>query len=382
MPRIRVKSRPAAVLMAIGAIMWLTADSEPMDTIAAPPRRRRIPKWLVPLIGYGISIASLVWVFSKFDFAQLGIDLRRLDWTWVTVTIAVEIGVYFVDAWRWMVLLGPVGAPSFGSCLQSVFVGVFANDILPMRAGEIIRCFLLSYKTEVPISLALTSDFIERVMDGLWIVIFYLLITFQVGSHVMVTDIMWIFGGVVVAISLVILWVLFHRQHAHHFVSKSSWGARFIHLLDEIHRLGHWRELGQAMAISGLFWAGQVFAVWAIARADGFYFSASDMAFLLVVKTVGTLIPNAPANMGAYQASTVYALRLLLTEAPEAKILAEIMFGFLTLPVLVGGAVAIALAGFNLGDLSRHAHHAHSTRKLKVRSGSRPPDGPEPNPSL
>jgi len=325
------------------------------------------------LIGYGISLASLLWVFSKFDFVQLGADLRRLDWTWVAIAVAVEAGVYFIDAWRWMVLLRPVGAPTFGCCLQSVFVGLFANDILPMRAGEIIRCFLLSYKSEVPISLALTSDFIERIMDGLWIVILYSLITFQVSTHVMVGDVMWVFGGVVVVISLIILWALFHRQHAHHFVSQSSWGARFIHLLDEIHRLGHWRELGQAMAISGLFWAGQVFAVWAIARADGFYFSGSEMAFLLVVKTVGTLIPNAPANMGAYQASTVYALRLLLTEPPEAKILAEIMFGFLTLPILVGGAVAIVFAGINLGDLHRHAHHAHSTRKLKFRPGPHPP---------
>ena len=135
-----------------GAIMKLTADSEPMDTIEAPPRRPRIPKWLVPLIGYGISIASLVWVFSKFDFAQLGSDLRRLDWTWVAVTIAVEIGVYFIDAWRWMVLLRPVGAPSFGACLQSVFVGVFANDILPAASGRNHPLFSAVVQDRIPIS--------------------------------------------------------------------------------------------------------------------------------------------------------------------------------------------------------------------------------------
>ncbi len=90
------------------------------------------------------------------------------------------------------------------------------------------------------------------------------------------------------------------------------------------------------------------------------------MGFLLVVKTVGTLIPNAPASVGAYQAMTVYALGLLLTERPQAEILAEIMFAFLTMPLVIGGAIAIAFAGFNLGDLRRHAHHAHSTGKLKT----------------
>jgi hypothetical protein len=130
------------------------------------------------------------------------------------------------------------------------------------------------------------------------------------------------------------------------------------------------------MAIGLLYWGCQIAALWAIARADGFYFSGSDMTFLLVVRTVGTLVPNAPANMGLSQAMTVIALKDLYTEPAAAKILAEIMFGFLTLPLLAGGAVAIAFAGFNLGDLHRHAHHARSTRKLKFRPGPKPPGRP------
>ena len=66
-------------------------------------------------------------------------------------------------------------------------------------------------------------------MDGLWIVILYLLVTFQIGSHTMVNRIMWGFGSGVLVVSLILLWVLFHRQHAHHFVNNTSWAARFIH---------------------------------------------------------------------------------------------------------------------------------------------------------
>jgi uncharacterized protein (TIRG00374 family) len=343
-----------------------------MDTVETPSGRRKIPKWVVPVAGYGIAALSLVWVFSHFPFAELGEHLRTMDWTWIAVAVLVEIGVYFIDAWRWMVLLRPVGAPSFSCCLQAVFVGLFANDVLPARAGEVIRCFLLSFKTDVPISIALTSDFIQRIMDGIWIVIIYGLVTWQISSHVAVNRVMWFFGGGVVVIALVLLWVLFHRQHAHHVFNNSKLGAKFIHLLEEIHRLGNWRELGISMAISGLYWAAQIFAVWAIARADSFYFGASEMAFLTVVKTVGTLIPNAPANVGAYQATTVYALERLFTEPNDAKILAQIMFGFLTLPLVVGGAIAIAFAGFNISDLRRHAHEAHNTQKLNRAKAEKP----------
>jgi hypothetical protein len=244
-------------------------------------------------------------------------------------------------------------------------VGLFANDILPAKTGEIIRCFLLSYKNDIPVPIVLTSDVVLRVMDGLWIVIMYLIITAQVSTHVAVDRAMLAFGIGAVAIAVVFLWVLFHKQHAHHFANQRSWMARFVHLLDEIHRLGHWREMGISMTIGGLYWALQAVAIWAICRADKFEYGASEVVFLMVVKTVVTLVPSAPANMGLYQSSAVYALGLLLTEKGPAEVLAEIMFVVLTLPLVVGGAIAIASAGFNLSELHRHAHDAHQTAKLR-----------------
>ena len=350
-----------------------------MENTDALSRRLKIPKWVLPVAGYSISGLLLVWVFARFPFAEMGEHLRTISWAWVTLAVLFEIGAYFADAWRWAVLLGPVGAPPFWSCVQAVFVGLLANDILPARAGEIIRCFLLSYETEVHLPLALTSDFIERIMDGIWLVAIFAVIASQVERDDKINDGMWVFGIVVVSAAALILYVLFHRQHAHHFVNNTSWAARFVHLLEEIHNLGHWRELGIAMAIGGVYWAAQFLAVWALCRADAFYFDASQVAFLVIVRTVGTLIPNAPANVGAYQAITIYALGKLFTEPADAKILAEIMFGFLTLPLIAGGVVALTTAEFNLTDLRRHAHHAHKTSRLRLKPHPTDSSGLQPH---
>jgi uncharacterized protein (TIRG00374 family) len=346
------------------------AEASPKST--STQGRKRIPKWLVPAIGYTVSALSLVWVFWKFPFAQLADHLRTLEWNWVAFAVLLEFAVYFMDAWRWQVLLRPAGDPPFGLCLQSVFVGVLANDILPAKAGEVVRCFLLSYETEVPLSLAITSDIILRVMDGLWIVIAYLLITFQIGTHTEVTRGMWLFGSGAIALGLLFIFVLFRRQHAHQFVRTRSWAARFMHLLDEVHRLGHWRELRSAMAVSGLYWLAQVLAIWALTRADRFDLGLSAAAFLLVVKSVLTLIPNAPANVGAYQAAVVYAFGFLLVERANAQAFAEIMFGFLTLPAAIGGALAVVSADIDIFALHKHADRAHSNRHVKAPQGKAP----------
>lgn len=326
-----------------------------MDIVEAPPKRRKIPQWLVPALGYTVSAASLVWVFQRFPWAQLADHLRTLGWNWVALAIVFEVAVYFADAWRWKALLKPVGAPSFGLCLQAVFVGMLGNDILPAKAGELVRCFLLSYESKVPLSLAITSDVILRIMDGLWIVVLYLAITLQIGTHPGVRDVMWLFGTGAAVVAGLTLFVLFRRQHAQQFCSTSSWAGRFVHLLEEIHRLGNWPELRSAMAIGSVYWATQVLAIWALTKADRFDLGLSAAAFLLVVKAVLTLLPNAPANMGPYQAAVVYASTFLLVERPAAQAFAEIMFVFLTLPIAVGGAVAILFADIDLFALHRHA---------------------------
>ena len=334
-------------------------------TPSKPALWERLPKWLIPAIGYTIGGLSLFWVLFKFPYAQLGEHLRTLDWRWVGVAIAMECGIYFVEAWRWKRILHPTGAPSFALCVQAIWVGLFANVLLPARAGEAIRCFLLSYKTGIPLSITITSDLIMRLMDGVCVVILYLMVTWQVSSHVAVNRVMWIFGGTMVALAAVLLWALFRRQHAHAFLNNRSWTAHFAHLLERIHHLGHWDELGRAMALSVPYWILQVGALWAIARADAFDYPFAAMAFLVVVKSVGTLMPSAPANMGAFQAIVIYGLQRLFTEPSDARILAEIMFLLQTLPLAIGGAIAITSAGFNFKELRQHAMLAHKTGRIE-----------------
>jgi uncharacterized protein (TIRG00374 family) len=288
-----------------------------------------------------------------------------MAWGWLILAVGAELTSFLLDAWRWRELLRPASLPPYGAAVQGVFAGLFANDLLPARAGEAVRCFLLSYKTDIHLPLVITSLVILRVMDGIWVVLLYFATSYVVESAGLMNSVMAVYAAVVAALALLLLFVLFRRHHAHHFVSNSTWAARFTHFLDEIHNLGNWRELRIVTLITGMYWTLQVCAVWAIARADHFYFSFSQMTFLLIVKNVWTLLPTAPAAVGAFQASAIYALRHFFTEAPDARILAELLFSFITLPGLIGGAIAVAMAGYKLKDLVRHAQEAHRRHKAQ-----------------
>src|SRR5438128_5323442 len=201
-------------------------------------QRRKIPKWLPQLLGYGLSAACLIWVLHGYPINDLGPTLRSLDWRWVLLAVAADLAVYVVHGWRWTVLLSPVSRLSLWRTVQSIYIGLFANEVLPLRPGEIIRCYLLAFWGKIPLSLTLTSMAIERVLDGIW-----LILVFIVASKLMVMpralmDFAQALGIGVAVATVIFLYVLFHKQHAHTMMSSHPWTQKFLHVLDEIHQMG------------------------------------------------------------------------------------------------------------------------------------------------
>ena len=331
--------------------------------MSSPPvvkRRAKVPKWLVPAIGFAVSLVSLYFSFRKFDYAQLGQDVGHLIWPWVILGVSFELLSYVVDAWRWLVILSPAEQPSLMQCTQSTFIGLFANDVLPAKAGEIIRPYLLTRWAGVPLSLSITSAVLERIFDGIAMVLCFYLVSFDMSNLPgILSDAVFTLGVVVSSITAVILFILFYKSHAHRVVSGNKWAVKFIHLLDELHLLGNWRTLGIAFAMSFGYFLLQFLAVLCLARGDNFDFGLKESAFVLLVTRVATMIPNAPGNIGAFQFFFAKGLGILMVESFNAKSFALIAYFFLTAPPLIVGAIAVMLTGMSIGEIHKQAHHAH-----------------------
>ncbi len=323
-------------------------------------RRPGIPKWLVPALGFIVSIVSCYFAFRRFDFNQLGRDFEHLIWPWVILAVALELASYIVDAWRWLVILSPAEQPTLLQCVQATFIGLFANDLLPAKAGEVIRPYLLSRWADVPLSLSITSAAMERILDGVTMVIcFYIVSADMTGLPGWLRDGMGTLAIAMGVIMSVFLFILFYKSHAHRVVSGSKFAVKFIHLLDELHLLGCWQTLWAAFGLSFVYFLCQFLAVMCLARAYNFDFGLRESAFVLLVVRLITLIPSAPGNIGSFQFFCELALRMLMVEAANANSFALIAYFFLTAPPLVIGAGTVMLTGLSIGELHKQAHHAH-----------------------
>jgi uncharacterized membrane protein YbhN (UPF0104 family) len=168
--------------------------------------------------------------------------------------------------------------------------------------------------------------------------------------------------------AVLLLWVVFHKQHAHAVIRESRWASTARHVIEGLHLMGNPRTMGWASLISLLYLALQVLTVWALMKADGLDLSFWSAGGVLAVVRLAIVIPNGPANLGLLQVACVLALGLFDVEKTDAKTFSNIMLAAETIPLLAGGAIAVALTGLNISELHDHARrgahaHAHAPRQ-------------------
>ena len=328
-----------------------------MESNPAKRLRLGIPHWLIVFLTYAISIASLLWALRGYEFSQIHSAILSVKWGWVLVAVVLDLAVYLLQAWRWLTLLRPVERLGVWETAHAIFIGLFASGVLPLRPGEVIRCYLLSVWGEIPFSLTLTAAAIERVLDGIFLVLAFWVATWFVAMPRALLDGVQVLAVCVLAVTMVFVYVLFHRQHAHSFLSSRSWGRRFLHVLDQIHQMGDRRTLSAASGITFLYWLLQALSVWALFLSYDMDLSMWHAWAVMLVKSIGTAIPSAPGNIGVFQSVVRLALTMFNVEPAVAVELSLLMWVVMTLPLLIAGLAAVLMTGSSLREIHHHARH-------------------------
>lgn len=322
--------------------------------------RRRVSRWLLPLVGYCFSIACLVWVYSGFDWKAELPRLMAADWWWVTLAVVSDVLVYVIQGWRWNLLLRPLARLPLWRTVQTVYIGLFANEVLPLRTGELIRCYLLGRWNALPFPVVVSSAAIERLLDGIWLALGFYAVThfvelpgFLIGPSKFLVLVLLVFATL---LAIAIL----RRSHAREAVSRSRWGKLLHGVVDGLHTMGHSSSFFFAVMASFLFLALQVIPIYALFRGYGMDLSIGAAMVVLVVLRLGTLLPQAPGNVGSFQFFTVLGLRLFQVPEAEATGYATLLFVVVTVPLWAGGFLALLATRMHLRQLRRDAQEALS----------------------
>lgn len=117
----------------------------------------------------------MYWLFRDHSLTEFIDQLLQVDYGWIMVAFCLILLGYFIRAWRWRMLLEPVG---YKGPVIRLFYNVMAlylvNLVLP-RAGEVYRCGLLYRTDNIPVSASLGTVVTERIIDMVMLLLVTLL---------------------------------------------------------------------------------------------------------------------------------------------------------------------------------------------------------------
>ena len=347
--------------------LWLQMETRPENQgggeVAAralmnPPSKTNVHAKLLPaILSYGVAAACLYWVFHDLDFRGLFHSFAGVNWWWIPPAILFDLLVYVVAGWEWQLLLRPAGRVSLVQTTQAIFAGRFANDVLPIHVGYVIRIFLVSRWARASAASVAPSLLVERLFDGLWLALGIGLaaIFFPLPRPIAVTGRIWI--GIIVFGMAVGAMILFRRpksqqRTAGHKIARSKWAAKFEcsinRVFEQLRAIGRSWLLPAGLGLSLLKLAVQFLAFACLFQAHYFHFPIMVQVAVFLVAYAGLSMPSTPASVGVFQLFCVAALRMFNVPKEEAAGFALLAFGVLTVPLLLAGFFAFAQSGLTL----------------------------------
>ncbi len=313
---------------------------------------------VVAIATYIISIVCLWWVLRNSRWQEFRADVREIAWWWVALAVVADIAVYVCHGVRWSMLLAPVERIPILRSVQSVYVGLFANEVLPFKPGEIIRCYLQSRWGTIPFSVTLSSAFIERFFDGVLLGLALIVIigrTPDIPVEIRIGA--WALVGVLVIGALLLGVAIFYKERATTALSGEGWRRHLRVLIHDLHLIGHSRYLYYAAALTIPYLALQVVPVYASMRAYGFADASwSDAAMLMICLRLSSAIPQAPGNVGTFNYITSQLLtRVSRYGADVAGRFSILLWLVVTLPLVIVGLIALMFTGTHIRDLHLEA---------------------------
>ena len=348
-----------------------------MAPISPPPPESKRSSRVILIITLVVSLACLVWWINGISWTELWEDIRELDWRWVTVAAVADLLVYVVQAWRWSLLLLPVAPVTEWSSVSAIYVGLFANEVLPLHAGELIRCFLMARWSKIPLSVTMASALIERIFDGMLLIagLFFTLRYIRqfplTQRHTRAIGIITT-GSISLAVVIILCAALlavamYWREQTLDALLDArmfSWVHVFV---QDLHLIGHSRFLYFSAAASVPYLLIQIVPIYAIMQAYGFEgVTWAQAGALMVLLRLGSVLPQAPGNIGLFQVVSTLVLTLFGAPGAMARRFAFILFAVVTIPLLVAGFIALIASGAKMGDLQREAQAEMRARQNEL----------------
>lgn len=286
---------------------------------------------------------------------------------WYLAPFLVALAAFcWLKAARWSIFLEhtlPVGPRKL---ISGVVIGYAGTTLMPMQLGELVRAYVTSRTTGMPIGAVLGSILLERLVDimVLALIVAIVLLTGTSLDSSLGRVSAWLFGLAVLALfSLAFLVIRQKESTAAQYFIGARLPRRFQVTLREqwsaikmgVSSIANTRSYARIVVFSIAQWLCMLACVWFSLQAVGLSLPIAASLSVLAATLLGMSLPAGPGYIGTIQVAYLVALAPF-GASPESAIAASIIYHvLLCAPLLTAGILWLGALDISWHDL-RHAH--------------------------
>ncbi len=271
------------------------------------------------LLGVALSTALLAWTLRGMHLEEWGRILREVEIPWLLAGALFYFVAVILRTWRWGILLYGLQPTGFRERFVALTIGYMGNNLYPVRAGELLRAYVLQRRCGLSLSASLGTIVVERVLDGLMVVFLALVALMFFPLPVLLRPAV-IAGGLVFGGALLMLLGMAQNVRTLHGLlervrqQRSGSGierlVRFLmQFLDGLAVLQRPAPALVVGSLTALIWLAEAGTYGLVLMAFPFRTSFFSLLVMTAVANLATALPSAPGYVGTFEAPGVAVLQ-------------------------------------------------------------------------
>ena len=317
-----------------------------------------------------VTIGLLAFFLRGVNAADVWEKTRQADPRLLALGVGVTMMTYALRALRWQYLLAPIGPTRFSTAFQTTVIGFAASFLLPARAGEVLRPYLLAKRENLPPTSAFATVILERLLDLVTVLLLFGIFVMSVdpaslsGDPALYAKIKT--GGLLAAGASVAGFLMFFFL-AGHPEKLGAWALKIERILPAklarataalvesfaqglvvMRRPAH---LLGSLALSFPLWLSIALGIWVTSRAFHMTFGYMGSFLVMTILVVGVAVPT-PGQVGGFHTAYKIAVTTFFGASEATAVGAAIVLHAISnLPVTLLALFFMAKMGLSVGRM-------------------------------
>ncbi len=315
------------------------------------------------VVGLLVSALFLYLALKDIDWQLFGDAFRQVNYWWLIPAVFFTMLGHYTRAHRWKFMLAPIKLIPQGPLWSATAIAFMVNNLFPARLGEFVRAYAIGKSEGISKSAAFATIVYERVVDVFMLIALLWLTLFYIDGP----DWMEKSAVVLVAFNVALMVALVVMLRApQRFVAliaalvrplPQRIRERVVHLTESfVEGLAVLRDASHLWPItvySVVVWGSAVLGIYFALLSLDMQLPYFTSVLLVVIISLGSMIPSAPAFVGTMQYACILGLAVYGVQKAEALAYSTVYHATQFFPITLAGLYYAAKAQIGLSEISQ-----------------------------